>query len=87
MFKTETHLHTAEVSRCSRLHALDIIKLYKAEGYSTVFVSDHFQPNTMDVLGDIPWEHKVSIFLSGYYRAKNAEGKPTKVYGTVRTSR
>lgn len=70
MFKTETHLHTAEVSRCGKKRAFEMIRAYKAAGYSTVFVSDHFQANTLDTLGDIPWEEKISIFLSGYYYAK-----------------
>lgn len=70
MFKTETHLHTAEVSRCGKMRAYEMVRAYKEAGYSTLFVSDHFQANTLDALGDIPWEEKVSIFLSGYYAAK-----------------
>ena len=70
MFKTETHLHTMEVSRCGKMRAGEMVRAYCARGYSTVFVSDHFQKNPLDFLGDIPWEEKVSIFLSGYYCAK-----------------
>ena len=70
MFKTETHLHTREVSSCSLKRARDMIRQYKEAGYSTVFVSDHFQGNSLDVLGDIPWSEKITIFLSGYYKAK-----------------
>lgn len=70
MFKTETHLHTAEVSTCSKIRAKEMIRRYHDAGYSTVFVSDHFQTNTLDSLGDIPWCDKVAIFLSGYYKAK-----------------
>lgn len=70
MFKAETHCHTREVSGCSRKSAKDMIKLYKEAGYSTVFISDHFQASSLDVLGEIPWNEKMTIFLSGYYRAK-----------------
>ena len=70
MFKTETHLHTAEVSRCGKKRAFQMIRAYKEAGYSTVFVTDHFQMNTLDALGDISWADKVTIFLSGYYAAK-----------------
>lgn len=70
MFKTETHLHTAEVSPCSHLRAKEMIRRYKDAGYSTVFVSDHFQTNTVDTYGCIPWNDKIAIFLSGYYIAK-----------------
>ena len=72
MYKIETHLHTSEVSRCGQIRAHDMVKRYREAGYSTLFVTDHFQPNTLDTLGDIPWEEKTSIFLSGYYRAKAA---------------
>ncbi len=71
MFKTETHIHTREVSDCSRKRAREMVALYKEAGYSTVFISDHFQPNSIDVLGDIPWSDKMAIFLSGYYKAKH----------------
>ena len=70
MYKIETHLHTAEVSACSRIKAREMIKKYHEAGYSTVFVADHFQDNSIDVLGDIPWSDKMTIFLSGYYKAK-----------------
>ncbi len=70
MFKTETHLHTAEVSRCGKLRAFQMVRAYKEAGYSTLFITDHFQRNTLDALGDIPWAEKISIFLSGYYSAK-----------------
>ena len=50
-----------------------MVKRYKEAGYSTIFITDHFQPNSIDTLGDIPWTEKTAIFLSGYYRAK-AEG-------------
>lgn len=72
MFKTETHLHTSEVSPCSRIRAVEMIRLYYEAGYKTVFITDHFQANTIDALGDIPWCEKTAIFLAGYYKAKHA---------------
>ena len=70
MFKIETHIHTAEVSACSRIKAKEMVKKYHAAGYSTIFITDHFQENSLDVLGDLPWNEKMTVFLSGYYRAK-----------------
>lgn len=75
MFKTETHLHTSEVSRCGKLQSTQLVKLYNEAGYTTILVTDHFQANVLDTLGDIPWEDKVTIFLSGYYRVKAAAEK------------
>ena len=70
MFKTETHIHTAEVSICSHKKAREMVRIYKERGYSTICITDHFQGNTLDSYGDIPWQEKMSIFLGGYYRAK-----------------
>ena len=75
MFKTETHVHTSEVSRCSRLAAAEMVRLYHEAGYHTVFVADHFQDNTLMALGDIPWEEKVDAFFKGYELAKEAGEK------------
>ena len=69
MFLTETHLHTSDVSPCGQIRAEKMIKLYKEAGYSTVCISDHFMSYVFDILGDISWEDKVTVFLSGYYRA------------------
>ena len=70
MYMIETHLHTSEVSGCGQVRAADMIKRYKAASYDTVFVTDHFQSSSLDPMGDISWEDKITIFFSGYYRAK-----------------
>lgn len=72
MYKTETHLHVSEISACSRLNAKEMVKLYHQEGYKTLFVSDHLCQKFIDSLGDISWEDKITIFLYGYYKAKEA---------------
>ena len=70
MFKTETHMHVAEVSKCAQIRAAEIVRLYNASGYKTLFVTDHYTQRFLDSLGDIPHEDKVTIFLSTYYKAK-----------------
>ena len=75
MYKTETHLHVSEVSRCSRIAASEMMKLYHESGYKTVFITDHFSAGYFETLGDIPWQEKTTIFLSGYYKAKVAGEK------------
>ena len=70
MFKTETHIHTMEVSSCSHMRAVDMVRKYASKGYSTLCITDHFQSNTLDGVGDIPWADKMTLFLSGYYKAK-----------------
>lgn len=75
MFKTETHLHTSEVSPCGRLTAAELMEYYAKGGYSTVFVSDHFSIYFTYFLRDMPWEKKIDEFFAGY-RAARAAGEP-----------
>ena len=72
MFITETHLHTSEVSFCGAIRSNEMIKIYKDAGYSTVCITDHFMSRFFESLVDIPWEDKVTAFMTGYYRAKKA---------------
>lgn len=72
MFLIETHLHTSEVSACGHVRAAEMIRRYKEAGYSTVCVTDHCMLSVFNNLGDIPWEEKTAIYLSGFYRAKKA---------------
>lgn len=75
MYKTETHLHLSEVSGCAKIKAAEMMQLYYEAGYKTVFVSDHFSPFYFEQFGDIPWHEKTAIFLSGYYKAREAGKK------------
>ena len=77
MFKTETHLHTAEVSPCGKLTAEEMIKLYHEKGYSTVCITDHVKQEYFDKMENTPWKKKVDAVLYGYYKAK----KVSKKYG------
>lgn len=74
MYKTETHLHTTEVSSCGKLRARQIVDLYLEKGYKTIFVSDHFDNWYFDQLGDMSWEDKLTVFFSGFKKAE-AYGK------------
>jgi len=72
MFKTETHLHTAESSCCGDVPASELVRLYKDAGYSTIFVTDHythewFAPHEGNAK---EFEEKVDHFLLGYRLAK-----------------
>lgn len=75
MFKTETHLHVAEVSNCSKVKAAEMVKLYMEAGYKTLFVTDHLSPAYLGSLGDISWADKVTVFLSGYFKASAVSSK------------
>lgn len=77
MFKTETHLHTAETSPCGHIGAAEMVKLYHDAGYHTVFISDHFYSGFFDRLQNLSWAEKIEAFLAGY----NAALQAGKEYG------
>ena len=71
--KFETHCHTEEVSACGRVPAAEMVKLYKAAGYSGMCITDHINPWTFpDELKT--WEEMSRYFLQGYRNAKAAAG-------------
>lgn len=72
MFKTETHLHTAEASPCSHIGAAEMVRLYAEAGYKTVFISDHLLRRYFDKLGDLSWKEKTAAFFHAYELARAA---------------
>lgn len=75
MYKTETHLHTAESSPCSKLSAAEMIELYHKAGYRTVIVTDHFIQKYLDGYDSECWQNAVDRFFLGYRNAKIAGDK------------
>ena len=72
-YKYETHLHTSEGSRCAKSTAAEMARSYKEQGYTGIFVTDHFFNGNCAVDKSLPWEEKVTLFCKGYENAK-AEG-------------
>ena len=75
MYKTETHLHTAESSPCSKLSAEEMLELYYKAGYKTVIVTDHFIQKYLDRYNSTCWQNAVERFFLGYRNAKAAGDK------------
>jgi len=69
----ETHLHTSQGSKCGSSEGREYPALYKAMGYSGIFVTDHFFQGNCAVDRSLPWEEKVRRYMLGYLDAK-AEG-------------
>ena len=69
----ETHLHTAEVSRCAVSGGAEYIAGYKNQGYTGIIVTDHFFNGHCLISRKLPWDVWVNRFFSGYEKAK-AEG-------------
>ena len=70
MFLTETHLHTAESSACGRATGAEQAEQYKALGYDTIFVTDHFMNGNSAVDRSLPWEKQVEAYCLGFENAK-----------------
>jgi len=66
----ETHLHTAEVSKCAVSKGADYIAGYIDKGYSGIIVTDHFFNGHCALPRNLPWKEWVNCFCRGYEAAK-----------------
>lgn len=73
-YKYETHLHTAEVSKCAISTAAEMVRGYYEAGYSGIIVTDHFINPESEFWKGLSWEEQVNKFTKGYELAK-AEGE------------
>lgn len=80
LYKYETHCHTSETSRCSRICGSDVVRYYHRLGYSGVCITDHFFNGNTTVPNDIPWDKRIALFSSGY---KNAAAEGDRIGMTV----
>lgn len=71
----ETHLHTAESSKCAVSTGADYIKYYIDMGYSGIIVTDHFFNGYTGISRKFPWKEWVKQFCRGYESAKNEGDK------------
>ncbi len=62
----ETHLHTAETSKCGKSSADDFVHFFKSLGYTGIFVTDHFLGGNTTVCTDLPWPERIELFSRGY---------------------
>ena len=86
MFKTELHCHSADASVCGRLYSDRIVEKYVEAGYTTLFLTNHFNNTTFNHkkfnLSDASWEEKIAFFMNGYHAlVKVAEGKLNVLLG------
>lgn len=66
MYKYETHLHTAPVSRCARSSVEEQLRLYKALGYDGVFITNHFLDGNIHIDKSLPYEEQIEFYFSDY---------------------
>ena len=69
----ETHLHTAESSRCASSRGADMARACKEYGYTGIIVTDHAWGGNTTVDRNLPWDRFINEWCKGYEEAK-AEG-------------
>ncbi|MBQ8108578.1 MAG: PHP domain-containing protein [Clostridia bacterium] len=62
----ETHMHTCQGSACGVSTGAEQARFYKEQGYTGIFVTDHFTGGNTAVPRDLPWRERVEWFCSGY---------------------
>ena len=70
----ETHMHTRQGSACGVSTGAEQARFYKEQGYTGIFVTDHFTGGNTAMPRDLPWRERVEWFCSGYEDAL-AEGQ------------
>ncbi len=69
MYRYETHLHTAPVSKCARASVRENLEFYKSLGYAGVFITNHFLDGNINIDRSLPWEERIAFFFSDYEAA------------------
>jgi len=66
MYKYETHLHTAPVSRCAKATVRESLEFYKRIGYDGVFITNHFIDGNINIDKSLPYRERVEFYFSDY---------------------
>ena len=80
MYKYETHCHTKMISACASLTAEQIVELYVKNGYSGVFITDHFLNGNTTVDRRLPYKEQIDRFFEGYEEVKKVAGNSLQVF-------
>ena len=70
LYRYDTHVHTAEVSKCAKSSGREVAEAYHARGYDGIIITDHFFNGNTTVPRDLPWRERVELFTAGYRAAK-----------------
>lgn len=66
MYRYETHLHTAPVSKCGRATVEETLAFYKRAGYDGVFITNHFLDGNLNCDKSLPYEERIEFYFSDY---------------------
>ena len=69
MYKTDTHMHTAESSECSEVLAEDLVRMYQGAGYRTLIITPHYNFFYLSRVS-MDWNERIDYMFVGYKKAK-----------------
>jgi len=70
MYRYETHLHTAPVSKCARAGVRETLEFYKNLDYAGVFITNHFIDGNINISKEHSYEERLRFYFSDYEEAK-----------------
>lgn len=84
----ETHCHTNVTSACSRLSPEDIVDLYLKNGYTGVFITDHFLNGNCvgKIREEKDFKKQIEMFFEGYRKVKDVANGTIDVFCGFETS-
>ena len=63
MYRYETHLHTAPVSKCATATVQENLEFYKSIGFAGVFITNHFIDGNISIDKTEPYEKLIEYYL------------------------
>ena len=78
MYRYETHMHTAPVSKCGKATVEESLRFYKEMGYAGVFITNHFIDGNLNIEKERPYEEKLRFYFSGIQCPSKAEQRSPK---------
>lgn len=87
MYRYETHLHTAPVSKCAKASVRENLEFYKSIGFAGVFITNHFIDGNINIDKTRPYEELIQFFFSDYEEAvKLGEELDIAVFSGIETT-
>lgn len=66
MYRYETHLHTAPVSKCAKSGVRETLEFYKSLDYAGVFITNHFIDGNINIDRTRPYDERINFYFSDY---------------------
>ncbi len=75
MFLYDSHVHSSECSKCADNTAKELVRVYKANGYSGFVLTNHFYHGNTCIDRSLPWREFVEPYIRAYEQAREEGAK------------